>query len=112
MTPLSDTYHKLEVYRTRLLAMRMSIVADLNDIMWYEQEIVLMEADIAVAELISELEWCFSPQVWEVVTDCWQTVSDLKADAHIVKIERKWSWKKFKRLWYVRYINKHQKCYS
>lgn len=111
MPPLAETYHKLEVYRSRLLALKQDPCGKSTDIWFYEDAIIHLEAEIAVTELLEELQ---PPKPWSVTTDCWQTVLLLCQEESVIHMKMKWSWREFKFLWYVQYLTSkpNRKCCS
>ncbi len=100
---IDSANHTLEVYRSRLLALKQNPCAPMTDIMFYESAIDLLEADIAVMELLDEVN---APEQYQVVTDSWYLVEELCKAQIVTGMRIKWSWKHLKCVWVVDYIKK------
>lgn len=109
MDLMDHTYHMLEVYRSRLLAIKQNPCGSTLDMIFYEKEIDKLEAEVAFLELMKSLEPT-KPETIE--TDCWQVVEELCRTEKVIFMKIKWSWTQFKFLWSVQYINANRKCYS
>ena len=110
MPHIESLYHRLEVYQTRLLALKQNPCADIMDIVWYEKEINLIEAEIAVQDLLDEFYAQYAPpKIWVVTTDCSEIVTVLCSAANVIDLSIVWSWKSLKFLYRVEYITKPRK---
>ena len=107
MDQLFDIQNQIELYKLRLLALKQDPSIRLDDILFYEDQIANMEAEIAVADLMAEME---PPFIFKVTTDCWQIVDELCRDQKVQMMKMRWSWLQFKFVWYVEYII-ISKCY-
>ena len=110
---LTPAHHILETYKLRLLELKQNPCADMQAIRWYEEAIDWLEAEVAVDELIETVFKREAPVILEMETDCWQVVDELCRQEKVIFMRIKWSWKLFRRVWFVQYIKKHgRECYS
>jgi len=101
---MKDIEHKLQVYRDRL---RNHLEPDmvefyLNEIERMENEI---EADDAVFALMDE---CRLIPPYKFTTDDVGRVNALLAGTDVVSVKEKWSWKYFKKMYYVEFYYKRR----
>lgn len=113
---LDRLYNQLTTYNERLMRLKNSIgcmpndfdihwMRTRNDIMFYETQIDLIEADIALMELKEQI-----PGRTVLETDCWPLIEEL--GTRVITIKKQWSWSKLGPLWVVTYIQKKPECYS
>lgn len=85
--------------------------SDKTDVSFYKTEIDLLEAEIAVEDLIAEVFG--SIKYYKLTTDSWEIVDELCRKEVVILIKHKWSWRFFRIMYYVEYIPKKRgKCYS
>jgi hypothetical protein len=114
MNQISETYKRLIVYEERLYALRCACSAstpcgDLiviqSMIDFYESEIDLMKAELAVEDLKVEMDLnSDKPNV--VWTDRNETVAMLLREERVTKLEIRWSWRRFKHMFYIEFYYK------
>lgn len=106
-----ELQRRLLTYKSRVYQMKLfPYASDYSTIEWYEMQIEELEAELAVDELLCELEAEFTPpKLYKVETDCGANVMELCRDARVVKMEIKWSWRAFDWLFFVEYYERDSK---
>jgi hypothetical protein len=101
-----EIQRKIIAYKSRICNMILyPSDCDPEVLEWYRMQIDELEAELAVDELLCEMEEKISPpQVQKLWTDHGFTVWELCRKANVVKIEVKWSWKYFNWMFYVEYF--------
>lgn len=93
--------HRLDIFRARLFG-----CSDPHLCALYQQEIYQMEAELAVMELMEEVDEQTNPREWEVLTDSLETVCSLFRDTQvkILELDKRWSWRALNWMHYVKWV--------
>lgn len=107
---VNDLFRKLSTYESRLARAKQIPVPsaeNIADIEFYEREVDDMKAELAVMDLIYELD--LNKEKPNVVrTDCGKTVTELCQFERVLSVDVVWSWRAFKFLFKVEfYYKKH-----
>jgi hypothetical protein len=101
-----EIQRKIMAYKSRICNMILypnDCDPDILD--WYKKQIEELEAELAVDELLCEVEQKITPpQVHKLWTDNGTTVWGLCRKANVTKIEVRWSWRWFNWMFYVEYF--------
>lgn len=107
---VTETFKRLSTYELRLSRAKQypnPSAQQIQEIEFYERQIEEMNAEIAVADLIYEMDLnAKKPSV--CITDCGTTVSELFKTTRVVSIDAVWSWKHFKSMFKVEFYFKKE----
>ena len=102
MNPIyTQLQHRLDVYRARLFG-----CTDMQERIRYEMEIDQMEAELAVMELMAEVDEQTNSKSWELQTDSLDTIESLFKDPNVkvLNLDVKWSWRALNWMYYIKWI--------